>query len=69
MTPAVKLMRSMLFLPVREAEERERRVNVVVNNLKQAKEENSRIRTLVSDSADNLHHTYDKLLERTKWGK
>jgi hypothetical protein len=65
MTPAVKLIRRLLFLPIKEAELRERRVVETQNNLKRGRAENEAVRGLVNRSAVQLRETYDKLLERT----
>jgi hypothetical protein len=67
MTPAMKLIRSLLFLPVKEAELREKRVVDTVQYLERSRAENTVRRNRVNESAAELRQTYDRLLERTKW--
>ncbi len=67
MTPGMKLIRTLLLLPVKEAELRERRVVETQRVLAQGRQENEAVRGLVNQSAVQLRETYDRLLERTKW--
>jgi hypothetical protein len=67
MTPAVKLIRTLLFLPVKEAMLREQRVVETERVLERGRRENEAVRGLVNQSAVQLRETYDQLLERTKW--
>lgn len=67
MTPGVKLIRTLLFLPVKEAELREQRVAETQENLERERKQNEAVRGRVNESALQLRETYDQLLERTKW--
>jgi hypothetical protein len=66
MTPTVKLIRTLLLLPVREAELREQRVAETQKNLEQGRKVNAALRGVVDQSAVQLRETYDQLLERTE---
>ena len=66
MTPTVKLIRTLLLLPVREAELREQRVAETQKNLEQGRKVNAALHGVVDQSAVQLRETYDQLLERTE---
>ena len=66
LSPAARILRTILFLPVEEAERRERRLAETERQLKQGREQNAAVRGLVSQSAEQLRDTYDKLLERNQ---
>ena len=66
MKPWMKILRAILFLPVREAELRERRVSEIKTFLEEGHKENEVKRDLLKESTDSLRATYSKLLGE-KW--
>jgi len=65
MSPLTKVIRTILFLPVEEAEIRERRVAEVENIAAQARNDSNVLLGMIQGQTENLKRTFDTLLERT----
>jgi hypothetical protein len=61
----VKFLRAIVFLPVREAEERESMVLEVDKTTSDARRDSRILLDRIERSSENLRRTYDQLLERT----
>lgn len=65
MSPMVKFLRAIVFLPVREAEERESTILAVDKTTSDARRDSRIILDRIEQSSQSLRRTYDQLLERT----